>query len=82
MAETLRALCVSDEALPRREQTDITTAAAQSATQKSRDRRRCQTVADEHEQELPAHEESEEDDELISLVQQLEEVEEAAGDAR
>ena len=40
-----------------------------------------ETLVDEHEQELPAHEESEEDDELISLVQQLEEVEEAAGNA-
>ena len=40
-------------------------------------------VADEREQELPDDEEGmEEEDELISLVQQPEEVEEAVGNAR
>ena len=42
-----------------------------------------ETVADEREQELPDYEEGvEEEDELISLVQQPEEVEKAAGVAR
>ena len=42
-----------------------------------------ETVADEREQELPDDEEGvEEEDELISLVQQPEEVEKAAGVAR
>ena len=41
-----------------------------------------ETVTDEREQELPEYGESEKDDDLVSLVQQPEEVEEAVGNAR